>query len=569
MKKRSRSILSIVCVLAMMLALFAGCNGDGNGAGSSKAESQSQASKAESENAGTDSGGKREKLVINATMEANTGAKDSIVEQAFQKLMSEKLGREVEINYTLISGANSAYEEQAKLLLASNDITDFFQLPFLYDYAKQASEGMFVNLLDYRDQLPQYFAYLEQTDGGLANAMDGEGNVFVLAGIGLPRFPQDSGMLPENVTTYRYDIFEENNIPIPTTLDELYEAAKQLKEIYPNTYPINTRWRDLRTLFAANHTDGQIYWNGEEYVMGVLDEGYQEAVAFANKLYAEGLLDPEYIIDTDDTLKSKQLSDKTFIVLADWFSTPGEFTRLSGEEQIFSAALFPDNPKYGKAWQNVQRVNQISTNIFSNYVISSQTEDLEGLLEFINHCYDEDVIRLITWGIEGETYTLGSDGKPMFTEQILTAEDPWIKADEWGMRASQNGRPGLGLIDDSTAFVALSPLDWLYYEGELHVEPFEQSEYYLSFPYPDNELIKPQFFEPKLQFTTEEAQERSQMQTAFDTYRDEMQAKFVSGEESMDNWDSFIAGFDEIMDVDRFVQIHNDAAKRYLDNADR
>lgn len=557
--KKIKSIISLVLVLLLAVSIFTSCNSSTSSKSVDDTNSENQNSTGKTSSDSSDN-----KLVITATLEGNIDAKDSIVEEEFQKLMSEKLGREIEIKYNMIPGGD--YGEKAQLLIAANDITDYFQLPFLYDYSAAASEGMFLDLYEHKDKLPQYFELIEQTKDGVAGIMTPTGNVYVLAGIGLPQFPEDRGMLPENVTTYRYDLFEKHNIPIPTTLDELYEAAKELKKLYPDVYPVNTRWKKLDPLFYANHTVNSVYWNGEEYVMGLFEEGYKEALQFANKLYEEGLLDPEYLLETDDTLKSKELNDQTFIVLADWFTTPGEFTRLSETGQIFAATLWPDNPKYGKAWQCIQRVNEVSRNVFYSAVISSKVEDVDGILEFINRSLDDDAVRLLNWGIEGETYTVDENGNLQFVDEIMNADDPWIAADKWGMRASRNKRPGLGIIDDSTAFVALAPNDYLYYEGELHIEPFEKSPYYLSFPYPDNEYIPPMFNEPILQFTTEESQERSQMMTLLETYRDEMEAKFVSGEESFDNWDDYMQNIRDMVDVDRLLEIHNNAAQRYFSN---
>ncbi|HIS93965.1 MAG TPA: extracellular solute-binding protein [Candidatus Alectryocaccomicrobium excrementavium] len=510
----------------------------------------------------------RDKLVITATIEGNADAHDSMVEEAFQELMSEKLNREIEIQYTMIP--SSDYATKTQLLLAVGDLTDFFQLPFLYDYTKPMEEGYFLELSQYRDQLDNYFNYIEQTSGGLASVMTAEGEVYIIAGIGLPRFPADRGMLPNNLTMYRADIFDKHGIPYPTTIDEMYEAAKQLKELYPDVYPINTRWNDLRSLFAANHTRNTVYWNGEEYVQGLFEEGYKEAIAFAQKLYVEGLLDPEYIIETDDTLKSKEMTDRTFIVMADWFTTPGEFTRLSETGQIFAAALMPDNPKYGTCWQSVDRVNEISRNGFYSAVIRSDVEDVEGLLEFLNTCYEEDVVELLNWGIEGVTYTVDADGNKAFVDEIMSAVDPWTAADAYGMRASRNKRPGLNLVDDSTAFVGLASDDWLIYDGEVHQEPIEKSPFYTSIPYPENEYMPPYFDEPQLQFTVEESQQISLITTAVDTCRDEWQASFVNGSLSMDQWDDYMNALNDAAEagggMDVLLEIYNAAAQRYLDN---
>lgn len=51
--------------------------------------------------------------------------------------------------------------------------------------------------------------------------------------------------------------------------------------------------------------------------------------------------------------------------------------------------------------------------------------------------------------------------------------------------------------------------------------------------------------------------------TAVYTYRDEMQSKFVKGEESFDNWQRFIDGLYKMGDIDKVVEIYNTAADRY------
>ena len=41
----------------------------------------------------------------------------------------------------------------------------------------------------------------------------------------------------------RTDIFKKHNIKIPTTLDEVLEAGKKLKELYPDSVPITNRFQ--------------------------------------------------------------------------------------------------------------------------------------------------------------------------------------------------------------------------------------------------------------------------------------------------------------------------------------
>ena len=505
-----------------------------------------------------------EPLKISATLQSlGVDNETTQVHQAWLEMMNQKMGREVQLDIDYIP--SSEYGEKAKMLIASNDITDIFTIPSFYDWSTAAKDGMFLDLAPYADtQLTNYMGLVDKTLSGRDMMYNANGQMFLVYEMFTPRFPEDSGINSSNVSAYRYDVFEKNNIKIPETLDEVYDSAKKLKEIYPDKYPINTRWKKLDSIFYANHTYNDMYWNGKEYVLGLLDEGYKEALQFASKLYTEGLLDPEYLIDTDDTIKSKALNDVNYMWLAEWFNTPAEYTRLSNEEKIFAVTFWPDNPKYGTAWQLISANNVVDPSPFAQFVVSSKAKDVDGILKLIDLQFDEEVIRLITWGIEGVTYTINDKGNPEFVDSIKNADDMWAEGDKYGIRTSTKSRPGLQMCSDAKAFVDLANNDYLYYEDALHVEPFEKSEYYLSMPYPDSDYIPPAFFGPKLQFTDDEQQTISKMMAAVYTYRDEMQSKFVKGEESFGNWDKFIEGLYSMGDIDKVVEIYNTAADRYF-----
>ena len=250
--------------------------------------------------------------------------------------------------------------------------------------------------------------------------------------------------------------------------------------------------------------------------------------------------------------------------LAEWFTSPGDYTRLSGGEKIFAATFWPDNPKYGTCWQVISANNVVDLSVFTQFVVSSQVKDPESVLKVIDLQFDPEVVELITWGIEGVTYTRDAEGNKHFVESITSADDMWAEGDKYGMRTSKKSRPGLQMSADAKAYVELAADDYLYYDGALHVEPFEKSPYYLEMDYPESDYIPPAFFQPAVQFTTDENQTISQNMTGGYTYRDEMRSKFIKGEESFDNWDAFMEGLRSTGDIDAVVQIYNDAAQRFL-----
>lgn len=394
---------------------------------------------------------------------------------------------------------------------------------------------------------------------------DAEGNMFTFKETSTPRFPEDRGMLIQNTSAYRYDVFEANNIKIPETLDEFYGAAKKLKELYPDKYPVATKWNSLRSLFSANHIRDEIFWDGEKYVYGVLDEGYKDALQFANKLYAEKLLDPEYTIDTDDTLKRKALNGDNLMWLTQWFTTPAEYTRTADDGKIFAVSLYPDNPKYGKAWQEVVNGNTPDLG-WGVYGVSSKVKNPEELIKFIDYQYSDEMIQLITWGIEGTTYTIGEDGVPTFVDSLKTAKDPWLEGDKYGMRASRNHNPGLQMVSDARAFVDFAATDYTVFNGKYEEVPIEKAEFLTSLPMPENDYVPSWLSEPSIQLTGSESQRVSEIMNPIKTFVTEEQAKFVAGKNSFDNWQAFIDKVKKMGNIDEALKIYNDAAQRALGN---
>ncbi|MDO3411789.1 extracellular solute-binding protein [Saccharibacillus sp. CPCC 101409] len=484
---------------------------------------------------------------------------NSMVGKEWLKKMEEHMGKKVEIKYNYIP--SSEYDEKVKLMIASDDLTDFFVTPLFYDTSEMAQQGQLLELTQYEDLMPNYMKYLSQVKNGMTRVTDADGKMYTFHETSTPRFPEDRGMLIQNVSAYRYDVFKENKIKIPETLDEVYEAAKQLKALYPDKYPVATNWNSLRSLFSASHIRDEIFWNGSEYEYGVLSEGYKDALQFANKLYAEKLLDPEYTIDTEDTLKRKALNGDNFIWLAHWFTTLGEYTRTSDDGKIFAVSLYPDNPKYGKAWQEVVNANTPDLG-WGVYAISSKARNPEEMIKFIDYQYSDEMIRLITWGIEGTTYTVGADGVPTFVDSLKEAKDPWIEGDKYGMRASRNYNPGLQMVNDSRAFVDFAATDYTYFDGKYEEVPIEKSSFITGLPMPKNDYVPSWLDEPSIQLTGAESQRISEIMNPVQTFVKEEQAKFVAGKESFDNWQAFTDKVRKMGDIDEALKIYNDAAKR-------
>lgn len=547
--KRKTKTMSLLLASALALAVTGCTNNNTNQA----------PNETSSTNTGTDKTDSKPLSFSVALPSNGVDNPNSMMGKEWQKEMEAYMGRKVNIDFNYIP--SSEYDEKLKLMIASNDLPDFFVTPLFYDTTEMAEQGQILELSQYKDLMPNYMNYLSKVKNGLTRVTNAEGKMYTFKETSTPRFPADKGMLIQNTSSYRYDIFQQNNIKIPETWDDVYQAAKKLKELYPDKYPIATRWNSLRSLFAADHVKDDIYWNGSKYVYGVLEDGYRDALQFANKLYAEKLLDPEYTIDTDDTLKRKALNGDNFIWLTQWFTTPAEYTRTLNDGKIFAVTLYPNNPEYGTAWQEVANGNTPDLG-WAQFCINAKTKVAEDLIKFIDYQYTDKMMNLITWGIEGTTYTVGADGVQTFTDEFKNAPDPWLVGDKYGIRASKNYNPGLQMVNDSKAFVDFAATDYTYFNGKYEEVPIEKSPYLRSLPMPQNDYVPSSYSEPSIQFTQDESQKISEIMNPVKTFVTEEQAKFVSGKNKFDDWSKFIDKLKKMGDIDKVLQIYNDAAQR-------
>ena len=124
----------------------------------------------------------------------------------------------------------------------------------------------------------------------------------------------------------RMDLLKAAGITeVPTTIDEFYDCLVTLKQYYGDEYIIlagpfkpasegNENWVIPKTIACAFgiYNDWMVDENGKVYYMTEA-EGFPDMIAFLQKLYNEGLIDPDWAINTESTLKEKFTSGKAII----------------------------------------------------------------------------------------------------------------------------------------------------------------------------------------------------------------------------------------------------------------
>jgi putative aldouronate transport system substrate-binding protein len=452
--------------------------------------------------------------------------------------MEQKTGQKLDFVWNYIPQAE--YPEKLNVILAANDLTDLTFIPSRSIASPYEGQGVFEDLAKHWDKLPTYDAFLKQVPYGMQKISNPDGSIYGLFGGGYPQYPTDMGVSVYVVPAIRYDLFQELGLKAPETVDEFLDAARKLKAAYPGKYPVHVGYWSP-ALLGTYKTGGDIYWDGSQYVFGPLSDNYRAALTLLNRMYTEQLIDPESFADNADAEYRKALNGDALMFIGQWVSYVDDWNANTEFKGNWAMILNPTDPAYGTPWQTIENSHDyvIAHNGEGTY-IKAGARNLDTLLKIGDLSYDPDTIRLISWGLEGQTYTLNSDGLPTFMDNIRNhpSGSVWLAGNDWGMRTSSQYRPGLQGPIDARAFVDVVAPSNLVRNGQFLQTPLVFA--FLDQPWPTSPWIPPNSLAPPIAFNPDENNANASIMTAINTYVAEETMKFITGERNFNQWNAFV-----------------------------
>jgi putative aldouronate transport system substrate-binding protein len=207
----------------------------------------------------------------------------------------------------------------------------------------------------------------------------------------------------------RKDLLAAAGVGEIKTQEEFYQALKALKAKDPSIIP-----------YAANLAQGltsldaiaSMFYPPVDYVQQdgkvvytPLLPAAKEFLAFANKLYAEGLIDPEAIVSKSENLKEKLVSGQAAMSTLGWYEEPSISKALAekkpGAEMVFMAPPVGDNGAAG--------FSRNSTTA-KYFMIPKASKHAREAVQFLNRVANDEIINMISFGIDGTHYET-KDGK--------------------------------------------------------------------------------------------------------------------------------------------------------------
>lgn len=320
-----------------------------------------------------------------------------------------------------------------------------------------------VNLEDYKDIAPNIFSENMNFRNELMKTYKSNGDgvqYFVTPRVTFDGAEANYGTVLNNGYIVRWDLYKEIGCPEINNDDDYIEALKKMKEIYPETedgLPVYamSAYNDSQLhayFYKGCLAEGYINLQGGIYVQNVTtnelvpdlyDEGVEgdtpfwSGVKFYNKLYREGLLDPDCFITKSEDLKEKYNKGQYLGGSVNWYyGTYNENQRTADPETLKEYVTLPSY----LGWGNEKNLG----GWFGKYFfVSSHSENVERAVMILDYLQSEEFSRDIDSGVEGR-WTTDDSGKPSLTADTVAMKTDGSRLDEW--KASGIGESDLSAM---------------------------------------------------------------------------------------------------------------------------
>ena len=432
------------------------------------------------------------------------------------------------------------------LMIASGELPDIIY----FDWAKYnggiyqaVKDGVVAPMSDYAEFSPDYMALLESNDTYRKGATTVDGDV---AGFNL--FRGDPYLLTSAGLIVRQDFLDKVDMEAPVTADDLYDVLVAFKNELKIEKPLSLTKSHMNILIdhgvittPFGLPKGDFYVEDGSIHYGCFEAEYKDVLTYLNKLYDEGLLDPEYATIAGSAANANFMNGVSGVISQSVGGGLGTFIATMADDPTWDATGFgPLVTQEGEIPMSTYCVNPVDTRAA---VITTACKNKETAAQFLNYAYTEEGHMLFNFGIEGVSYEM-VDGYPTYTDVIMNNEE--------GLSMQQA---------------------MIQYHRAAHGAPFVQDkrymEQYSNYPQQKAALEKwitsnaLDYLVPALVIPEEYSSEYDKLWADINTYIAEMRIQYITGLKDLDAFESeYIATLKE-MGIERILEIKQMAYEEY------
>ncbi len=503
----------------------------------------------------------KEPITLTILLVQTTGVSDYET-NAFTQWLEEKTN--IQLNFDVAPMAQSENRQKLNLVLASGKLPDIimnFGIP-LDQQQTMADQGLIIPLDDliekYGVEFKQVMKEYPQTKETFSLA---DGKMYSMPHI------NDCYHCSLSQKAWIYKPWlDKLGLEIPTTTDELEQVLLAFKNDDPNGNGIADEipWSGAQTgswhaaldqfimnAFVYNSglgTVNHMFVEDGKVKMAYAEPGWKEGIIYLNKLYKQGLIDPE--IFTNDMTKHKGLGEypDTAIMGFTQAGWPGMFIDWMTGTSNRWAEYVPVAPLKGPSGLQQSPMTPYGFGGTGAALITKDCKYPEAAFRLIDLMYSYEATMRSVYGRPGEEWvdadpgaeSITGEGTPRYNVTVAWSEQE--QSITW-----QQAAPTFR----STQF----RLEWQQFNP---ADPLERYLYqwsrdlYAPYGKPEKEV-------PPLVFTSDQSKELGTLNAALSAYSDEMYAAFVTGQRDVNKeWDQYLADL-KTNGLDRFLQIYQEA----------
>ncbi len=338
---------------------------------------------------------------------------EAAVQQAWP--VAQELQKRTNVALEFVPVAVDQVTEKLNILIAANEVPDMTLL--LPETARRfGSEEAFLDLTPYitAEMTPNIMKIYQEFPGAKTVGTSGvDGGIYALPGMNF-----EPGQFYKNWMARR-DLMVKHGIKPPKTPEEFYNFLSAFKKLYPESYPMSGTQTEINMYpgfinvfigidsgYAGGYGFG---WDPREkkFEFAPAEPGFREMLVFMNRLFRDGLLDPEFaVITSKNPLQERMLSGKSFVTYD---------SRLRTEQ--WTAAAQKADPKTGfdmfaiEPWAAPTGARMVparpSVEAGENGIaLSPKIRQPERAMKLIDYLYSPEGRILMNYGVEGLSYEM-------------------------------------------------------------------------------------------------------------------------------------------------------------------
>ena len=463
------------------------------------------------------------------------------------------------VHIDFIVPAAGSEGEAFQLLFASDSMPDMvYSYPNQTTYSYRAGQdkaiedGYFIDIAEYLDYAPNYLSWLANNDDLRKASYSDTGKLYGMWGVW-------SGMDSEHTyadygLAIRQDFLDKVGMEVPTTYSEWEAVLTAFKDELGIQAPLYTSKFGIDQGEMMAGYDTAPYWYQRDGVIqyGPMDDGYRDYLVMMHDWYEKGLLDPDFA-----TRSSSGVTADNDMILNDKVGALTDYGTRLGDTYVSRGATNtdfnlvgapqptkdPDDPTYVEPAYRDNTYTMMVSGVCNS--VSADSENIELAVRWLDGFYAEDVALNANYGTEEFEGTVWHEDASTSTGRLI----------DYDYRYSNPDGKSSGMI--LVEYSAKNPP--VRYEGmQVECSPQVKKDGYEIW-----KLYEPVNAVPtRITPTSEEGTEFASLYTDIETYVQECNVKFIMGQMSLDDYDSYRDTLTQ-MGIDRCIELRQAALDRY------